>query len=134
TADHAVLSVEDKVDFHTEHSAQIARFATGETITYPIVETIQAYGVADIVKAPAPRLDASTGDAARHAAESIANGVDVTGMLAVELFHAPDSAAGFMINELAMRPHNTGHWTQDGAITSQFEQHLRAVLGLPLGA
>src|SRR5699024_158252 len=58
----------------------------------------------------------------------------VTGMLAVELFHAPDSAAGFMINELAMRPHNTGHWTQDGAITSQFEQHLRAVLGLPLGA
>src|SRR5699024_4508119 len=128
------LLVEAKVDFQTELSAQIARSTTGETITYPIVETIQTNGVADIVKAPAPRLDASTAEAARHAAETIANGVDVTGMLAVELFHAPDSAAGFMINELAMRPHNTGHWTQDGAITSQFEQHLRAVLGLPLGA
>lgn len=132
--DHEALLVEAKVDFQTELSAQIARSTTGETITYPIVETIQTNGVADIVKAPAPRLDASTAEAARHAAETIANGVDVTGMLAVELFHAPDSAAGFMINELAMRPHNTGHWTQDGAITSQFEQHLRAVLGLPLGA
>lgn len=131
--DHPALLVEAKVDFQSELSAQIARSTTGETMTYPVVETIQTNGVADIVKAPAPALEQSTAQAARQAAETIANGVGVTGMLAVELFHTPDTEAGFMINELAMRPHNTGHWTQDGAITSQFEQHLRAVLGLPLG-
>src|SRR5690625_5544058 len=90
--------------------------------------------MSESVKAPAPELDDTTAQAARAAAETTANGVGCTGMLAVELFHTPDTAAGFMINELAMRPHNTGHWTQDGALTSQFEQHLRAVLGLPLGA
>src|SRR5699024_11800792 len=94
---------------------------TGETVTSPVVETIQTDGVADIVKAPAPQLAASTDHAARTAAETIAKSVGVTGMLAVELFHTPDTNAGFMINELAMRPHNTGHWTQDGAVTSQFE-------------
>lgn len=132
--DHSVLLVESKVDFRSELSAQIARSTTGETATYPVVETIQTNGVADIVKAPAPQLDTTTDHAARTAAETIAEGVGVTGMLAVELFHTPDTDAGFMINELAMRPHNTGHWTQNGALTSQFEQHLRAVLGLPLGA
>lgn len=132
--EHPALLVEAKVNFQSELSAQIARSTTGETASYPVVETIQTDGVADLVKAPAPDLDATVDQAARTAAETIANGVDVTGMLAVELFHTPDSDAGFMINELAMRPHNTGHWTQDGAITSQFEQHLRAVLGLPLGA
>ncbi|MDN6457117.1 MAG: 5-(carboxyamino)imidazole ribonucleotide synthase [Yaniella sp.] len=132
--DHSALLVEAKVDFRSELSAQIARSTTGETATYPVVETIQTDGVADIVKAPAPQLDATTDHAARSAAETIAEGVGVTGMLAVELFPTPDTDAGFMINELAMRPHNTGHWTQDGALTSQFEQHLRAVLGLPLGA
>lgn len=132
--DHPALLVEAKVDFQSELSAQIARSTTGETMTYPVIETIQTAGVADIVKAPAPALDQTTAQAARQAAETIANAVGVTGMLAVELFHTPDTEAGFMINELAMRPHNTGHWTQDGAITSQFEQHLRAVLGLPLGA
>lgn len=132
--DHEALLVEAKVDFRSELSAQIARSTTGETATYPIVETIQTDGVADIVKAPAPELAATTAQAARRAAETIANGVGVTGMLAVELFHTPDTETGYMINELAMRPHNTGHWTQDGAVTSQFEQHLRAVLGLPLGA
>ena len=132
--DHTALLVEAKVNFRSELSAQIARSTTGETKTYPVVETIQTDGVADIVKAPAPDLDDATATAARQAAEAIANGVGVTGMLAVELFHTPDIAPGFMINELAMRPHNTGHWTQDGAVTSQFEQHVRAVLGLPLGA
>ncbi|HIY84952.1 MAG TPA: 5-(carboxyamino)imidazole ribonucleotide synthase [Candidatus Yaniella excrementavium] len=131
---HPALLVEAKVEFRSELSAQIARSTTGETVTYPVVETIQTDGVADIVKAPAPQLAASTDHAARTAAETIAKSVGVTGMLAVELFHTPDTNAGFMINELAMRPHNTGHWTQDGAVTSQFEQHLRAVLGLPLGA
>src|SRR5699024_6317646 len=77
---------------------------------------------------------ACTAEAARHAAGTITNGVHVTGRLAVGLYNAPYSAAGFMINELARRPHSTGHWTQGGAITSQFEQYLSAVLGLPLGA
>ncbi|NWN87787.1 MAG: 5-(carboxyamino)imidazole ribonucleotide synthase [Micrococcaceae bacterium] len=131
---HQALLVEAKVDFASELSAQIARSTTGETITYPVIETIQTDGVADIVKAPAPNLETATAHAARAAADTIATAVGVTGMLAVELFHTPDSEAGFMINELAMRPHNTGHWTQDGAVTSQFEQHLRAVLGLPLGS
>lgn len=132
--EHPALLVEAKVDFRSELSAQIARSTTGETMTYSVVETIQTNGVADIVKAPAPQLEQATAQAARGAAETIANAVGVIGMLAVELFHTPDSEGGFMINELAMRPHNTGHWTQDGALTSQFEQHLRAVLGLPLGA
>jgi 5-(carboxyamino)imidazole ribonucleotide synthase len=134
SGEHEALLVEAKVDFRSELSAQIARSTRGETAPYPVVETIQTDGVADIVKAPAPALDDATARSAQHAAETIANAVGVTGMLAVELFHTPDTEAGFMINELAMRPHNTGHWTQDGAVTSQFEQHLRAVLGLPLGA
>jgi len=132
--EHEALLVEAKVDFRSELSAQIARSTTGETKPYPVVETIQTDGVADIVKAPAPALKDETAHKAQQAAETIANSIGVTGMLAVELFHTPETAAGFMINELAMRPHNTGHWTQDGALTSQFEQHLRAVLGLPLGA
>ena len=64
---------------------------------------------------------------------TIASELGVTGVMAAELFEVPGSPAGFYINELAMRPHNTGHWTQDGSVTSQFEQHLRAVLDLPLG-
>lgn len=71
-------------------------------------------------------------DVAAEIGEAIATGLGVTGMLAVELFQTDDER--LLVNELAMRPHNSGHWTQDGAITSQFEQHLRAVLDLPLGA
>lgn len=85
--------------------------------------------------APAPGLDPEVERAARDAAVRIAEGLDVTGVLAVEMFELP-AAKGrprVVVNELAMRPHNSGHWTLDGAVTSQFEQHLRAVLDLPLG-
>ena len=87
----------------------------------------------DEVISPAPNLEAQVAAAASEAAVHIATELGVTGVMAVELFEVPGSASGFYINELAMRPHNTGHWTQDGAVTSQFEQHLRAVLDLPLG-
>jgi 5-(carboxyamino)imidazole ribonucleotide synthase len=91
-------------------------------------------GVCDEVIAPALDIPLEVAAAAEDAALRIAAELDVTGVLAVELFETPGTGAGFLINELAMRPHNTGHWTQDGSITSQFEQHLRAVLNLPLGA
>ena len=70
--------------------------------------------------------------AAQQIALKVSGALDVTGILAVELFETTDGR--ILVNELAMRPHNTGHWTQDGAVTSQFENHLRAVLDLPLGS
>jgi 5-(carboxyamino)imidazole ribonucleotide synthase len=91
-------------------------------------------GVCDEVIAPAQDIPLEVAAAAEDAAIRIANELGVTGVMAVELFETPGVGSGFLINELAMRPHNTGHWTQDGSVTSQFEQHLRAVLNLPLGA
>ena len=100
---------------------------------WPVVETIQVNSICDEVIAPAQDLDPEIAEAAAAAAVTIASELGVTGVMAAELFEVPGSPAGFYINELAMRPHNTGHWTQDGSVTSQFEQHLRAVLDLPLG-
>ncbi|GAA2235143.1 5-(carboxyamino)imidazole ribonucleotide synthase [Rarobacter faecitabidus] len=129
------LLVEEKVPFSRELAVLIARTPSGRTAVYPVVESIQRGGVCAEVIAPAPGL--SKDDAARLTAlaVSIAEGLDVTGVLAVELFEVSheDGATSFFVNELAMRPHNSGHWTIDGAETSQFEQHLRAVLDLPLG-
>jgi 5-(carboxyamino)imidazole ribonucleotide synthase len=101
-----------------------------------VVETVQRDGVCREVVAPAPDLDPSLATAAVEAGLRIAGALDVTGVLAVEMFEVAASAgrpAGVLVNELAMRPHNSGHWTIEGAVTSQFEQHLRAVLDLPLG-
>jgi 5-(carboxyamino)imidazole ribonucleotide synthase len=95
------------------------------------VQTVQRDGICREVLAPAPGLAADRAEAAQSLALRIAAELDVTGLLAVELFETPD---GLLVNELAMRPHNCGHWTIEGAVTSQFEQHLRAVLDLPLGA
>jgi len=91
-------------------------------------------GVCDEVIAPAQDIPVEVAAAAEEAALRIAEELGVTGVMAAELFETPGVGVGFLINELAMRPHNTGHWTQDGSVTSQFEQHLRAVLDLPLGA
>jgi 5-(carboxyamino)imidazole ribonucleotide synthase len=96
-----------------------------------VVETVQRDGVCAEVLAPAPRASERLIAAAEDLGIAIAEGLGVTGMLAVELFETADER--ILVNELAMRPHNSGHWTQDGAVTSQFEQHLRAVLDLPLG-
>ncbi|MGK3648858.1 5-(carboxyamino)imidazole ribonucleotide synthase [Pseudarthrobacter enclensis] len=128
------LLAEAKVEFSRELSALVARTPDGEARAWPVVHTIQVDGVCDEVIAPAQDIPVEVAAAAEDAALRIAAELGVTGVLAVEMFETPGSGAGFLINELAMRPHNTGHWTQDGAVTSQFEQHLRAVLNLPLGA
>lgn len=124
------LLVEELVDFTRELAQQVARRPSGDTAVYALVQTTQKDGVCAEVVAPAPGSDAIAGTAGALAVQ-IANGLGVTGMLAVELFETSDGRV--LVNELAMRPHNSGHWSQDGAVTGQFEQHLRAVCDLPLG-
>jgi 5-(carboxyamino)imidazole ribonucleotide synthase len=125
------LMAEELVFFARELSAQVARRPSGGIVSYPVVESRQAEGICKEVVAPAPELAAGLKVEARALARSIAEALDVSGMLAVELFETMDGR--ILVNELAMRPHNTGHWTIEGAATSQFENHLRAVLDLPLG-
>ena len=127
--DVAVLA-EEYVPFRRELAAQVARSPHNQAAAYPVVETVQRDGVCHQVIAPAPQLPPRLAAEAQHIALTIAAELGVTGLLAVELFEVAD---GLLVNELAMRPHNSGHWTIDGAKTSQFEQHLRAVLDLPLG-
>ncbi|WP_084104930.1 5-(carboxyamino)imidazole ribonucleotide synthase [Demequina sp. NBRC 110056] len=124
------LLAEAKVPFTRELAVQVARRPSGDAVTWPVVESVQRDGVCSEVTAPAPDLAPERGDLARDVAVRIATELGVTGVLAVELFETED---GLLINELAMRPHNSGHWTIEGSVTSQFEQHLRAVLDLPLG-
>ncbi|MFL1999815.1 5-(carboxyamino)imidazole ribonucleotide synthase [Microbacterium sp. A1-JK] len=126
------LLVEELVDFSRELAQQIARRPSGGMRAFPLVETVQRDGVCVEVVAPAPGASERLALAAEDIGMAIAEGIGVTGMLAVELFETVDGR--ILVNELAMRPHNSGHWTQDGAVTSQFEQHLRAVLDLPFGA
>lgn len=134
------LLAEQKMPFTRELSAQVARRASGATAAYPVVESTQTQGVCDEVVAPAPRTSPAHLAESERIATVIAEKLGVTGMLAVELFEIAENAGtggtppGIYVNELAMRPHNSGHWTMDGSVTSQFEQHLRAVLDLPLGA
>jgi 5-(carboxyamino)imidazole ribonucleotide synthase len=125
------LLVEELVDFTRELAQQVARRPSGEMTVYPVVETVQRDGVCAEVVAPAPHAPERLAEVAAGVGTAIAEGLGVTGMLAVELFETTDER--ILVNELAMRPHNSGHWSQDGAVTSQFEQHLRAVLDLPLG-
>ncbi len=122
---------EEKVDFVRELASNIVRSPHGQAVAYPVVESIQVDGVCDTVIAPAPDLSEELAGEAQQLALRIAAELDVVGHLAVELFETRDGR--ILVNELAMRPHNSGHWTQDGAITSQFANHVRAVLDLPLG-
>jgi 5-(carboxyamino)imidazole ribonucleotide synthase len=122
---------EEFVPFRRELSALVARSPSGQVAAYPVVESVQRDGICREVVAPAPDLDPALAVAAQQVAMSIAAELDVTGVLAVEMFETAEGRV--LVNELAMRPHNTGHWSIDGAITSQFENHLRAVLDLPLG-
>ncbi|MCI3272627.1 5-(carboxyamino)imidazole ribonucleotide synthase [Streptomyces cylindrosporus] len=122
---------EEKVDYVRELAANVVRSPHGQAVAYPVVESQQVNGVCDTVIAPAPDLDESLALKAEEMALTIAKELDVVGHLAVELFQTRDGR--ILVNELAMRPHNSGHWTQDGAITSQFANHVRAVLDLPLG-
>ncbi|MGP9539036.1 5-(carboxyamino)imidazole ribonucleotide synthase [Brachybacterium sp. AOP43-C2-M15] len=129
---HGELLAEELVPFTRELSAQVARRPGGEAVAYPVVQSVQKDGVCYEVVAPAPGLDAAAQQRIQSLALAIAEDLDVTGMLAVELFETEDGEIS--VNELAMRPHNTGHWSMDGAVTGQFEQHLRAVADLPLGS
>jgi 5-(carboxyamino)imidazole ribonucleotide synthase len=125
------LMAEEFVPFDRELAVVAARSPHRQGAVYPVVETVQRDGICREVIAPAPGLHPGRRAAAQELALLIAKVLGVTGLLAVELF---ETSAGLLVNELAMRPHNTGHWTIEGARTSQFEQHLRAVLDLPLGS
>ncbi|MDT0270420.1 5-(carboxyamino)imidazole ribonucleotide synthase [Streptomyces sp. DSM 44915] len=122
---------EERVDFRRELAANVVRSPHGQAVAYPVVESRQVAGVCDTVIAPAPELAPGLAASAQETALRIATELGVVGHLAVELFETRDGRV--LVNELAMRPHNSGHWTQDGAVTSQFANHLRAVLDLPLG-
>jgi 5-(carboxyamino)imidazole ribonucleotide synthase len=126
------LLAEEFVPFRRELAALVARSPSGQGAAYPVVQTVQVDGICREVIAPAPGLYPAVAESAQAMGLRIAAALDVTGLLAVELFET--AAGGLLVNELAMRPHNSGHWTIEGARTSQFEQHLRAVLDLPLGS
>ncbi|WP_328339984.1 5-(carboxyamino)imidazole ribonucleotide synthase [Micromonospora sp. NBC_00421] len=124
------LIVEERVALRRELAVQVARSPFGQVAAYPVVETVQRDGICIEVLAPAPGLPEELAVAAQQLAIDLATALGVVGLLAVELFQTD---AGLVVNELAMRPHNSGHWTIEGARTSQFEQHLRAVLDYPMG-
>ncbi|WP_202125945.1 5-(carboxyamino)imidazole ribonucleotide synthase [Actinomadura physcomitrii] len=135
------LMAEQHVPFRRELAALVARSPYGQGAAYPIVETVQKDGICVEVISPAPGLPEDLAAEAQSLALRIADELGVTGLLAVEMFETEASGPGrrggghgLLVNELAMRPHNSGHWTIEGARTSQFEQHLRAVLDLPLGS
>jgi 5-(carboxyamino)imidazole ribonucleotide synthase len=130
-ADGVPVLLEERVEMRRELAALVARSPFGQGAAWPVVETVQRDGICVQVIAPAPGLAGETGSDASQLALRVAAELGVVGVLAVELFEAVDGR--LLVNELAMRPHNSGHWTIDGATTSQFEQHLRAVLDYPLG-
>jgi 5-(carboxyamino)imidazole ribonucleotide synthase len=126
------ILLEKKVAIRRELAAVVARSPFGQGAAWPVVETVQRDGICVEVIAPAPELDDEVADTAQQLALRLAVELDVVGVLAVELFEDVDGR--LLVNELAMRPHNSGHWTIEGSRTSQFEQHLRAVLDYPLGS
>ena len=130
------MMAEARVPWTRELSAMVARSPFGQGAVWPVVETVQRDGICSVAIAPAPGLPDDLRSAVQATALRLAEHLDVTGVMAVELFEVigSDGRPGVLVNELAMRPHNSGHWTMDGATTSQFEQHLRAVLDYPLGS
>jgi 5-(carboxyamino)imidazole ribonucleotide synthase len=124
------LLIEELIEFDFEIAVMVARSAHGQAVTWAPTQTIQMDGICTSTISPAPKLSSELAEKAQHLALSIANDLSLIGVMAVEMFVKGDE---LFINELAMRPHNSGHWTIEGAKTSQFEQHLRAILDLPLG-
>nr|WP_040766203.1 5-(carboxyamino)imidazole ribonucleotide synthase [Tsukamurella sp. 1534] len=125
------LMAEQRVELARELSAMVARSPFGQGAAWPVVETVQRNGQCAVVLAPAPNLADAEAGFAESLALRLAEELGVVGVMAVELFQTPSGE--MIVNELAMRPHNSGHWSMDGCVTSQFEQHLRAVLDYPLG-
>ena len=130
-ADGAAVLIEERVGMRRELAALVARSPFGQGAAWPVVQTVQRDGICVEVIAPAPGLDSELRADGVRLALRLADQLGVVGVLAVELFETVDGR--LVVNELAMRPHNSGHWSMDGARTSQFEQHLRAVLDYPLG-
>ncbi|KUI31256.1 5-(carboxyamino)imidazole ribonucleotide synthase [Mycobacterium sp. IS-1496] len=130
-ADGVPILAEERVEMRRELAALVARSPFGQGAAWPVVETVQRDGICVVVLAPAPELSDELGSSAQQLALKLAAELGVVGVLAVELFETADGR--LLVNELAMRPHNSGHWSMDGAVTGQFEQHIRAVLDYPLG-
>lgn len=130
-AEGVPVLLEERVPMRRELAVLVARSPFGQGAAWPVVETVQREGICVTVVAPAPGLSEELAAQAEQLGLRIAAELGVVGVLAVELFETTD--AQLVVNELAMRPHNSGHWTQNGSVTSQFEQHLRAVLDYPLG-
>ncbi len=130
-ADGVEVLAEERVPMRRELAVLVARSPHGQGAAWPVVETVQRQGICVTVLAPAPGLPDELGAQAEQLGLRIADELGVVGVLAVELFEHNDGH--LVVNELAMRPHNSGHWTMNGSVTSQFEQHLRAVLDYPLG-
>jgi 5-(carboxyamino)imidazole ribonucleotide synthase len=130
-SDAGPLILEAKVPFARELSILAGRALDGTTALYPLVENVHHDGILRVSRAPAPRVDAALSDQAVSIAAKLLDDLDYVGVLAVELFEADGK---LLANEIAPRVHNSGHWTIEGAETSQFENHLRAVLGWPLGS
>jgi 5-(carboxyamino)imidazole ribonucleotide synthase len=123
------LLLEPRLDIRRELAVLVARSTAGETAVFPVVETVQQDAICREIVAPGP-VDAELAATAAELAVTVAERTQATGVVALELFDTP---AGLVVNELALRPHNSGHYSIEGCVTSQFEQHLRAVLGWPLG-
>ncbi|KUI39839.1 5-(carboxyamino)imidazole ribonucleotide synthase [Mycobacterium sp. GA-2829] len=130
-ADGVPILAEERVEMRRELAALVARSPFGQGAAWPVVETVQRDGICVTVLAPAPELSDDLRSSAQELALRLAAELGVVGLLAVELFETADGR--LLVNELAMRPHNSGHWSMDGSVTSQFEQHVRAVLDYPLG-
>ena len=124
------LLLEERVSMRRELSALVARSPFGQGAAWPVVETVQRDGICVTVLAPAPGLSGELAAEAEQLGLRLADELGVVGVLAVELFETTDGA--LLVNELAPRPHNSGHWTIDACATSQFEQFVRAIVGLPL--
>ncbi len=129
--DGRALLLEQEIEFEAELSVVCARDRTGRTLAFPVSRNVHDAGILVESLAPAPIHPVVANDA-MEIADSLARGLDLVGLLTVELFQL--HGGGLMINELAPRVHNSGHWTIEGAATSQFEQHVRAIAGLPLGS
>ena len=130
--DRGPVLLEELVDFSRELAVLVARTPSGKMASWPVCETVQVDGMCSEVILPAPKASDRLKEAADQIGRRIVEGLGVTGVLAVELFETTDER--LLVNELAMRPHNSGHATIEGSVTSQFEQHVRAVLDLPLGS
>jgi 5-(carboxyamino)imidazole ribonucleotide synthase len=128
--EHPQLLIEELIEFDSEIAVMVARSEHGQATSWAPTQTVQSDGICTLTITPAQVISSSVAEHAQHLALSIAEEISLVGVMAVEMFVKGDQ---LYINELAMRPHNSGHWTIEGSRTSQFEQHLRAILDLPLG-